>query len=215
MSSLLVLVRHGESEVNRMNLERRFLCGQFDTPLTERGREQAVRVGRRLASVTDLNISHAISSTLSRARDTLTLMRTALPENCVSLPPSEELNERSLGDFEGQWESDLFDQHPMYRDDPQLNRFANDFVQKAPGGESLQDVTDRMTRQVLYLWDDIDGDWLAVTHGCAIRCILGRLLHWPEERVIDTHIPNAVPIIVRRIDREHFELVDLPELGDD
>lgn len=215
LSSMLVLVRHGESEVNPINLERRFLCGQFDTPLTERGREQAVQAGKRLASLSDLRIDAAISSTLHRARETLALIQPALPVDCWYFPPSSELNERCLGEFEGHWESDIFDRFPVYRDDPKFNRFANDFVQKAPGGESLRDVTDRMTRQILQLWDDIEGDWLAVTHGCAIRCVLGRLLHWSDERVIDTWIPNAVPILVRRIDRERFELVDLPELGDD
>lgn len=198
-----------------MNLEQRFLCGQFDTPLTDLGREQAVRCGRRLASLADWPIETAISSTLQRARETLELMRPALPAHCRYLAPSSALNERSLGEFEGQWERDVFERFPAYRDDPQFHRFANDFVQKAPGGESLQDVTDRMTSEILRLWDNMTGNWLAVTHGCAIRCLLGRLLHWSEERVIDTHIPNAVPILVRRLGREQFEIVDLPELGDD
>lgn len=215
MSSLLVLVRHGESEVNRINRERRFFCGRLDTPLTELGREQAVQAGTRLANVDAVRIRQAVSSTLSRARDTLELMKPLLPTDCQFLPPTPELNERSLGDFEGQWEEDVFAMHPGYRDDPQYNRFFNDFVQKAPGGESLQDVSDRMSRVILQHWDNIDGDWLAVTHGCAIRCLLGRLLNWPDERVIDTHIPNAIPIIVRRIDSQHFEMVDMPEFGDD
>ncbi len=215
MSSHLVLLRHGESEVNRINRERRFFCGRLDTPLTDLGREQAVQAGKRLASVADLRIRHAVSSTLSRARDTLDLMKPALASDCRFLPPTAELNERSLGQFEGRWESDVFAEFPAYRDDPQYNRFFNDLVQKAPGGESLQDVSDRMASVVLQLWNDIDGDWLAVTHGCAIRCLLGRLLRWPDERVMDTHIPNAIPIIVRRVDATRFEWVDVPEFGDD
>lgn len=215
MSSHLVLIRHGESEVNRINRERRLFCGRLDTPLTDLGRTQAVQAGKLLASVPNLQIRYAISSTLSRARDTLELMKPVLPDNCRFLTASSELSERSLGSFEGQSEEDVFVKFPAYRHDPQYNRFFNDFVQKAPGGENLQDVTDRMTRVVLALWDSIDDDWVVVTHGCAIRCLLGRLLNWSAERVIDTHIPNAIPIIVRRAGYDRFELADFPELGDD
>ena len=36
----VILVRHGESLLNAMNEYQKILCGQFDTPLTDRGREQ-------------------------------------------------------------------------------------------------------------------------------------------------------------------------------
>jgi broad specificity phosphatase PhoE len=69
---LLVVVRHGEGTHNLPEgAEGRAVvrnpAGDVDTQLTPLGREQAGRVGRRLAG---LNPDLAISSHLARARDT-------------------------------------------------------------------------------------------------------------------------------------------------
>lgn len=61
--SVLTLVRHGEAEGND---EHRFL-GQADVPLSPAGREQARRVGERLAA---LGVEAIVSSDLQRAVDT-------------------------------------------------------------------------------------------------------------------------------------------------
>lgn len=130
----LVLVRHGESKLNHVNKERRVFCGQFDTPLTDRGQEQASEAGNRLVQLEYLRIARAISSPLSRAQETLARILPFLPRDTVLHPPSPALLERSLGEFEGRSEEDVFGQFPHYRDDGRFNRFANDFDQKAEGG---------------------------------------------------------------------------------
>ncbi|MDP9251443.1 MAG: histidine phosphatase family protein, partial [Chloroflexota bacterium] len=56
-------VRHGESEAN---VARRF-AGRTDSPLTERGRQQARAVAEALVSE---RFDRVISSPLSRCRDT-------------------------------------------------------------------------------------------------------------------------------------------------
>ena len=48
-----VLVRHGESQLNVLNRKARVFCGQTDTPLTDRGREQARTAGKMLAARLD------------------------------------------------------------------------------------------------------------------------------------------------------------------
>ena len=70
----VVLVRHGQSELNAVWKEKAIFCGQIDTPLTNEGREQACGVGRLLADSTQFSFSHAVSSTLNRAVDTLDLI---------------------------------------------------------------------------------------------------------------------------------------------
>ena len=57
------LVRHGESEAN---VARRF-AGRTDSPMTERGREQAKAVAEALAKI---HFDRIVSSPLSRCRDT-------------------------------------------------------------------------------------------------------------------------------------------------
>ncbi len=70
----LILLRHGESEINVRNRSGRLFCGQTDTPLTDLGRRQAVEAGRLLAARGDLTIRYAISSALQRARETMALV---------------------------------------------------------------------------------------------------------------------------------------------
>lgn len=67
--SKLYFVRHGETVWNMENK----ICGATDSPLTERGREQARETGRLLRSKIDdgeIAIDEILTSPLSRARDT-------------------------------------------------------------------------------------------------------------------------------------------------
>src|SRR5579871_4261566 len=76
----ILFVRHGETS---WNVEGR-LQGQHDIPLNPRGREQARAVGRSLrarigAELDRLEASDAfVASPLSRARQTMELMRAAM-----------------------------------------------------------------------------------------------------------------------------------------
>jgi broad specificity phosphatase PhoE len=220
--SHLILLRHGESQLNVLNRQRRVYCGQFETPLTDFGREQARAAGLQLAARSDLRIARAVSSCHERSRETLRLAIEQLAYPVESLPPVEGLNERSLGRFEGLAEEDVFRDHPQYRDHPDYRRFMNCFVQKAPEGENLAEVSIRAWRAVEGLLADCGagvpparaaetaapqtGDLLIVSHYNTIRCILGRALLLPEEAVLALRIPNAVPIVLRR--GERFELLE-------
>ncbi|NLF69854.1 MAG: histidine phosphatase family protein, partial [Candidatus Anammoximicrobium sp.] len=159
-----VLVRHGESRLNVVNRQSRVFCGQVDTPLTERGREQARTVGKMLAAWADLRISAAISSALGRCRESLDLILQELPYDVQRLADSSELNERSLGAFEGCQADAVYAQYPQYRDDPNFNQFDRHFVQKAPGGENLREVTERAWAVIERLDKLHEGNVLIVSH---------------------------------------------------
>ncbi len=61
---MLVLVRHGQSELNAAGR----LAGRLDTPLTALGHTQATRLGAALRALGDPD--RVVSSPLARARDT-------------------------------------------------------------------------------------------------------------------------------------------------
>ena len=208
-----IFVRHGESVLNVINRQERTFCGQMETPLTERGRAQAVTAGRLLAAWNGASITTAVSSTLERARETLDLILPELPHAVRRLPDDTGLNERSLGMFDARRASDVFAEHPQYRDDPALNQFDNHFFQKAPGGENLQEVTERAWPVIERLDRTCRGDVLVVSHYTTIRCILGRALGLSERRVQRMRVPNAVPIFVER--GGGFRLIEGVELPDD
>ena len=193
----LVLVRHGESELNAANRQTRIYCGQIETPLTAAGREQAIAAARQLAKFEYLCLTRAISSPLSRARETLELMLAEWSHSIGLLPASPSLMERSHGEFEGRDEAEVFAEYPHYRDDPSFNCFMNHFEQHAPGGESLAVVTARAWPVIRELVETGSGDLLVVSHYNTIRCIVGQALKLPQAAVLRMRPANAIPIVLR------------------
>jgi broad specificity phosphatase PhoE len=111
-----------------------------------------------------------------------------------------------LGQFEGRSAEDVYSKHPEYRDSADLRYFPNHFVQAAPGGESLTDVTNRVRPVLQHLDERCSGDVLVVSHYTTIRCMLGWALGLPNETVQQLRVPNATPIVLKRSDG--FHLVD-------
>ena len=62
-TTILYLVRHGQTEANAQNL----ICGDAESPLNEKGRKQAVDLAEQMAEI-DFDIAY--TSPLSRASDT-------------------------------------------------------------------------------------------------------------------------------------------------
>jgi 2,3-bisphosphoglycerate-dependent phosphoglycerate mutase len=193
----LVLLRHGQSELNAVNEHTRVFCGQFDTPLTDKGRQQAREAGRLLAAHPALRLQTAVSSCRQRSRETLSLIVEELPYSVELLPPDSDFNERSLGVFEGCSEADVFRDYPHYRDDERFSRFQNDPLQKAPGGENLEEVGQRAWPAMQRLLAATRGDVLVVSHYNTIRCLLWRALNLAVESVLPLRIPNTAPIVLR------------------
>lgn len=192
----VILVRHGESELNARQRQQTVFCGQLDTPLTDRGRRQAVELGNRLAEETRNTIDFAVSSTLSRAQETLELILSRLRTQPTRLPAMSAFNERSLGIFEGRTEADVFSEYPEYRDDPSFNRFRADYQQKAPGGESLAEVTVRASRGLTDCLQQTSGTLLIVAHCQTIRSLLAEKLRIEKQSALKIPIPHAVPILL-------------------
>ena len=202
----LVLLRHGESEINAINRRQRVYCGQFETPLTERGREQAREAGKLLAARKELAFQAVVCSCHERSQETASLVLAQLPYDVPILAPLPALNERSLGGFEGRAETELIAEFPQYWHDPSFNQFHNHLVQHAPGGENLLHVCDRAWPAMLRLLREVPGDLLVVSHFNTIRCIVARALALPDEAILDLRIQNAQPIVFRR--GQSLELLD-------
>lgn len=192
----VVLVRHGQSELNAVWKEKAIFCGQIDTPLTNEGREQACGVGRLLADSTQFSFSHAVSSTLNRAVDTLDLILQEFQTQPLLIAPMMAFNERSLGLFEGRTKQEVYSEFPAYRDDPSLRNFRDDYSQRAPGGENLTDVTLRAWPSFQALAETATADLLVVAHCQVIRCLIARALELDPHLATRLRIPHAVPLVL-------------------
>jgi broad specificity phosphatase PhoE len=162
---MLLLARHGETDDNVPPLR---FQGQRDTPLNDRGREQARELAERVAAL-DPPIASLWCSDLSRARETAEIVGAR-----VGLEPRPDARLRE--GWRGEWEGFLFEQ--VERADPE--RYAAwrnpdaEIGFRFPGGESLAEQQAR----VLACLRDISTvapdalPVLVVCHGGSIRTVL-------------------------------------------
>ncbi|HLJ80101.1 MAG TPA: histidine phosphatase family protein [Ktedonobacterales bacterium] len=124
-----ILVRHGQAEGNR---ELRYL-GATDAPLTETGRDQALRLA---PAVRPFALAAIYSSPLARARDTAR----ALAEDCdLPVTPRDDLREMDFGAWEGHTRAAVLAEYPDL-----LAAWETSAEVAPPGGESLVAVGARV-----------------------------------------------------------------------
>src|SRR5262245_36263372 len=128
MENVLVLVRHGESEWNKLNL----FTGWRDPDLTEKGVEEAKRAGK-LLKADGLKFEIAFTSGLRRAQRTLDLILEELSQQKLEIIRDQALNERDYGDLCGLNK----DEARQRWGDQQVHTWRRSFDVPPPGGESL------------------------------------------------------------------------------
>ena len=188
---IIYITRHGETEWNAAGR----IQGHTDVPLSERGREQARMLARRLSG---LRIDAAYASDLSRAAETA---QVALGERDLPITFTAELREYNKGVFEGLTEREYREQYPeLYG--PSL---VNDLDFAPPGGETVRETSARLHRIVQKVRAaHRDESALIVGHGGSLRAGVVSLLDLPLEAnwkfamhncgltVIHTYPDNAV-----------------------
>ncbi len=231
MTATLVLLRHGESTWNELNL----FTGWTDVDLTPLGEAQARAAGELLADAGLLpEVAH--TSLQRRAIRTANLALEALDRLWVPQPRSWRLNERHYGALQGLdkaeatathgeaqvkiWRRsydtpppalDLDDErHP--RHDPRYAGLAPDVL---PAAECLADVVARM---LPYWYDAIVPDLragntvLVAAHGNSLRALVKHLEGIADDDIVELNIPTGVPRVYRLDDRLVPESVEY--LGD-
>lgn len=158
----LLLIRHGETVGNSAQIA----YGQHETPLNERGIDQAKHTGALLTRW-QRAYQRVYTSTLSRAMHTGAHIAEALS---LPIDSHSELVEGSLGDWEGlsyrELEDNGFARKSIKDDDFDGHR-----------GESPNQLAARMHRTVLALRQRHPGENLIiVSHGAAIAHFLAKAL---------------------------------------
>ncbi|HUG07041.1 MAG TPA: histidine phosphatase family protein [Candidatus Limnocylindria bacterium] len=150
-------VRHGESEANAAH---RF-AGRTDSPLTQRGRQQAKAVAEALANV---HFDRIVSSPLSRCRDTALVIarRHQLP---LDLEP--DLVEIDVGEKTG----------VPFDEVRGLPEWSDDGFVAWPRGETLDQVLSRAHRVITRIAAESAGQRvLVVGHGGVTRILMSHFL---------------------------------------
>ena len=180
----VILARHGESElsvVGIVNGDPAVACA-----LTATGREQARRLGERLA---DTELDLCVTSEFERARETADL---ALAGRAVPRLVLPELNDVRFGSFEGGTLTD-------YR----KWAAANEPTVEAPGGgESRSGTVARYVFAYRTILARPEQTILVVAHGLPIRYVLNALGETDPAPLVE-QVPCAEPY---RLGRRQLEL---------
>ncbi|MBI2487928.1 MAG: histidine phosphatase family protein [Deltaproteobacteria bacterium] len=159
----LILVRHGETDWNRLGI-----CQGFsDIELNENGRRQIGELARSLRSE---NISAVYSSDLKRATDTAN----AIAEyHNLSVQVDPDLREMNQGDLEGLTFIQIRERYGELLKEWREN---TDLV-RLPGGESLKEVQERAWRAVERIYSKHNKEEIVVTasHNLTIIMLLCKL----------------------------------------
>lgn len=165
-STVLYLVRHGETEYNRRNVVQ---GGGIDSEINATGRDQARALAKRFQS---LSVDALYASTLRRAKQTAKVL--ARPHQPLSQTYLRDLSEMDWGVFEGE--------PPSAERDARMGTIKSTWRKGAydravEEGESIRDVQERARRAIRHIVAREAGRTaLVVTHGRYLRVLLATIL---------------------------------------
>ena len=191
MNNVLVLVRHGESEWNKLNL----FTGWKNPDLTEKGIAEA-RTAARLLKAQDFKFDVAFTSDLLRAQHTLTLMLEELGETGLPIHKSQKLNERDYGDLSGLNK----DEARAKWGEKQVHIWRRSYDIAPPGGESLKDTAARaLPYYEAEIWPAVKAgrNVLVAAHGNSLRALIMRLERLTGEEIVARELATGAPIVYR------------------
>lgn len=220
----LILIRHGESEWNKLNL----FTGWTDVDLTEFGRQEAFEAGK-LLKAEGFKPQMCFTSFLKRAVRTLNQVLEAMDMDYLPVEKSWRLNEKSYGAIQGLNKADTarkygdeqvlrwrrsFDVQPPALDlhdersprmDPRYDALTDAEI---PLTESLKDTIERLMPYyndvILPSFDRYDSV-MVVAHGNSLRGIVKELKGMGNDEIIKFNIPTAVPYIFQFSDAMKLE----------
>ena len=186
MKKDLYLMRHGQTLFN----VRRRIQGWCDSPLTELGKQQALKAKEYLK---DISFDHYYSSTSERCCDTIELI---IGDHYYKR--LKGLKERNFGLFEGESE-DL---------NPHFDDFGYDDLFPHYGGERKEDVQKRLKETLTDVMDKEDHQTvLALSHAGACMCFLSTVID-PEEILKSGGFPNCC-ILHFTFENDTFQFVEI------
>ncbi len=213
MTTTLILLRHGESEWNALNL----FTGWVDVRLSEKGENEA-RQGGQLLKERGLLPDVVHTSLLRRAIHTSQLALDVADRHWIPVKRSWRLNERHYGALQGKdkketlaaygeeqfmlWRRSFDVPPPAIEDGDKYSQFGDpryaDLGSEMPRTECLKDVIHRM---IPYWTESIVPDLasgktvLVTAHGNSLRALVKHLDNISDENIAALNIPTGIPLL--------------------
>ena len=207
----LVLIRHGESEWNKLNL----FTGWTDVGLSEKGIIEANEAGFLLKE-NNFDFDVCYCSYLKRAINTLNIVLERMDRQWLPVIKTWKLNERHYGALQGLNKAETaekygeeqvklwrrsFDVPPpaLDKDDKRCPHnqapYRNVDKSELPYNESLKDTIERVIPyyEEVIKKDMLDGKRVLITaHGNSLRALVKYLA---DEEIISVNIPTGIPLV--------------------
>ncbi|XP_050509856.1 phosphoglycerate mutase 2-like [Diabrotica virgifera virgifera] len=211
----IVMIRHGESEWNKMNL----FCGWVNSELSERGRNEAVRSGQAIKDA-GLKFDQAYASVLKRSQDTLKTILEIIGQTNIPTEYTWRLNERHYGGLTGLNKLETVEKYgekqvqiwrrsfdvpppPLTPDHQYYDVILNDPIynngppkDQFPMFESLKLTIER----TLPFWNETvvptmrSGKQVIIAaHGNSLRGIVKHLDQMSNEEIMQLNLPTGIP----------------------
>ena len=191
MDCTLVIVRHGQSEWNLLNL----FTGWRDVDLSPKGIEEAHAAGRRLKAK-GLRFGIAFTSALTRAQRTLDIMLEELGQTGLRTLRDQALNERDYGDLAGLNKDDARKKWG----EEQVHTWRRSYAVAPPGGESLRDTGARVWPYYLHEIQPyvMRGEQVLISaHGNSLRALIMALEGLSGDEIVKRELETGLPILYR------------------
>ena len=189
MSRILVLVRHGQSEWNLLNL----FTGWKDPDLTAQGVKEATAAGTRLKAL-GYKYDIAYTSVLTRAQHTLNLILGEIGQPGLETIKDQALNERDYGELTGLNKDDA----RAKWGEEQVHIWRRSFDVPPPGGESLKNTAERTLPyfNAEILPRVLKGEnVLVAAHGNSLRSIIMDLEKLSGDEIVARELNTGEPIV--------------------
>ena len=193
MSGTLVLVRHGQSEWNKLNL----FTGWRDPDLTVQGVDEAIEAGCVLGR-RKIKFDIAFTSVLQRAEKTCQHILDGVGQSDLKTIHHQALNERNYGDLAGLNKDDARKKWG----DEQVHIWRRSYDTPPPGneGESLKDTGARVWPYYMgeVLPRVLRGETVLVAaHGNSLRSLVMVLDKMDTKSILELSLGTGIPMIYK------------------
>lgn len=214
MDKNLILIRHGQSEWNKLNL----FTGWKDVDLSEQGKQEASEAGKALLNY-KIEPEVCFTSYLKRAIKTLNIVLDTMNLDYLPVYKTWRLNEKHYGQLQGlnkeetaakygdeqvlKWRRVFDCRPPALEDNDERNpknekRYKNVATGDLPATESLKDCIARCMpyfNEVILPEFKKHNTILIAAHGNSLRGIVKNLKNMSEDEIIKFNIPTGIPYL--------------------
>ena len=192
----ILLIRHGQSEWNKLNL----FTGFKNIELSEQGIEEANKAGQNFKNL-DIKFNIVFTSELKRAQETAKIILQNLDQwdflnNEGKIISNTNLNERDYGDLTGLNKKETAEKFG----EEQVHKWRRGYSDQPPNGESLEDVVRRVTKyfeEVIKpaIQSNENDNILIAAHGNSLRALLIVMNIYESNNINSVELSTGVPIL--------------------